>query len=324
MGLSKRTDDLKTLGLGRVHIHGAFRPNGAGGIVSGSQKGKGWSVARTSAGLYTVTFDDKYPAMVDCKAWARVADATPTIVQGGDYVAASKTMQIRVLQGTAGGVTEGTGFINIPISAAMEIEANDIPAMSDTEATATINAHGDLARNSTPILQRANVGTDQQLRIHWAAADVAEITFPNVIIPPDIKVNTDMVVHAIFGASGHVDPGKTVACHMFYNAASGAYAADAEVAANFTLADNENYQELTVTLASADIGGATPHPGFLNLSLLPAAHAADAVYLYGLWIEYTLADWATTGQIFSLTDLAADVDNEILFNAIFRNTSVNY
>jgi hypothetical protein len=87
-------------------VHGSFRPNGSSGVVSGATKGKGFSVARTSAGLYTLTFDESYPELVGFSGTARVADSTCTVVQGGDYVAASKTLQVRLLQGGAasGGV----------------------------------------------------------------------------------------------------------------------------------------------------------------------------------------------------------------------------
>ena len=46
--------------VGAVKGHkvvGSFRPNGSSGIVAGSQKGHGWTVARTSLGLYTITFN---------------------------------------------------------------------------------------------------------------------------------------------------------------------------------------------------------------------------------------------------------------------------
>lgn len=106
---------VRNVGANRVALQGAFRPNGAAGIVAGSYKGLydanskvGYKVVRTSAGLYTVTFAQAYKSLEKFTAWARVADATATIVQGGDVNATALTAQIRVLQGGAasGGVTK--------------------------------------------------------------------------------------------------------------------------------------------------------------------------------------------------------------------------
>lgn len=312
---------------GHVLCSGSFRPNGATGIVSGSVKGNGFTVARTSAGLYTVTFDDNhsFPGKVSVLAGVRAADATPTIVQGGDYSEANRTLQLRVLQAAAGGVTEATGFIPIPIESAREIASNDIIALMDESGTDEIAAGyasgGHLVKDSTPLLIRVNGATDKQKRITWAATIVDEIALAAIPIPPDMKASTDIEVHALFQADGHVNSGKTVDCQAFYNGV-GAYASDTEMGGNFTLADNENLQELTVTLAAANVGGATPHPGLLSLSLVPAAHANDAIYLMGMWLEYTRADWATTGQVFSPADMAADVDAEVSFAVVVDNDLV--
>ena len=91
---------------GLVHGHkiivGSFRPNGSSALVSSQVTGRGFSVARTSTGLYTVTFVDPYPQLVGFSFSARVSDATPVIVQGGAWSAANKTLVIRVLKETTG------------------------------------------------------------------------------------------------------------------------------------------------------------------------------------------------------------------------------
>jgi hypothetical protein len=46
--------------------------------------------------------------------------------------------------------------------------------------------------------------------------------------------------------------------------------------------------EYTVTIAAANVAG---HPGVLNIALVPAAHEADDLYLYGAWLEYTRKEW---------------------------------
>lgn len=93
---------LECVGIGRVLIHGSFRPNGSTGIVSGSEKGKGWSAVRTNTGLYTITFDDNFEALVSHWSSVREAAGNPTYCQFGDYVTtgATPTLQLRVMEQT--------------------------------------------------------------------------------------------------------------------------------------------------------------------------------------------------------------------------------
>lgn len=318
-----------SVGRNRVAVEGSFRPNGATGVVTGSVKGKGFSIARAGAGLYTVTFSEKANALDSVTAGVREAAGTPTFVQIGDYSASNKTLQLRVMQAATAGVTEGKGFIPIDIMAARELGGTTtFPDLSDTEATDTFAAGGYLALDSTPTLTRKNGTTDRMPIVTWAAADVQEIALPAIPIPPDIAVDSDVTVHALlegYNAGAIADSGKTVDCLAFYHKAGATYAADTEMGGNFTLPDDKKVNELAVTLDEADIGttGVTGHPGMLSLSLLPGAHGNDGIILHGMWLEYTLVDWATTGQVFTATDLAADVDNVVNFRALFRNSNVD-
>lgn len=92
----------RVIGNNRVTVHGSFRPDGATGIVSGSVEGSGFSVVRSNTGLYTITLDAPMAALVSFNAGVRAADATPTIVQFGDYDGTAGTIQLRVLQESGG------------------------------------------------------------------------------------------------------------------------------------------------------------------------------------------------------------------------------
>lgn len=88
--------DLKALGKGFKVIAGSFAPNGSSAIAATSRKGPGWSVARTSAGLFTITFTDAYIDMVSATASLQLATAADRIVQIGTYDSSARTLQIRV------------------------------------------------------------------------------------------------------------------------------------------------------------------------------------------------------------------------------------
>lgn len=84
-----------TRGKGYVAISGSFAP-AAGAVTAGSAKGAGYSVAYTSTGLFTITFEDSYKDMVSATATLQLATAADQIVQVGTYTAASKTLVLYV------------------------------------------------------------------------------------------------------------------------------------------------------------------------------------------------------------------------------------
>lgn len=311
MGANKRYDNVKVQGLGRTMIHGKFRPNGATGIVSGSPTGQGWSAARTSAGLYTITFDDKYAELVSAAGWCRAADATPTLVQAGDWSASNKTLQLRLLQGSTGTVG-ATGTVPLDIGTIREIVSNEIASMTDTEDTTTYTSGGMLAADTSPAINRVNAGTDKALRIEWAAGDTTELQFSPFIKPADLDSGTDLTIHLMLAKNTNTDTTATVDVQVFDGVG------DTEMGGATAALATADLTEYSVTIANANVAAA---PGFINVGLVPSAHAADEIYCYGAWVEYTKAD---AGMTWALTDLAADADAEILFEAIFRNTSIDY
>lgn len=105
-----------------IRVSGRFRPNGATGIVAGSEVGKGWSVARSGEGVYLITFSQPYANLISYKFGVRVADATPTIVQGGDYSATAGTLQVRVLQESTGTLAVADMSADVDNEVSFEVE----------------------------------------------------------------------------------------------------------------------------------------------------------------------------------------------------------
>lgn len=84
----------QTRGTDRVFLGYSFRPRGTSAPTD--LKGLGLaSVTRNSVGLYTMVFDEAYFDELAFVAGVRAADATLTHVQLGDFVAASKSLQVR-------------------------------------------------------------------------------------------------------------------------------------------------------------------------------------------------------------------------------------
>jgi hypothetical protein len=85
-----------SLDVGVVMVQGSFAPNGSSAVAAASNKGKGWSVARTSAGLFTITLQDIYPALLSATASLQLATADDKYCQIGSIDLSAKTVQIRV------------------------------------------------------------------------------------------------------------------------------------------------------------------------------------------------------------------------------------
>ena len=97
-----------------VIVAGSFRPNGSSALVAGqltpSRGYRGWSVVRTSAGLFTVTLPDQYAAVISLTATLRLTTLDDLYAQvgavSGITTGANGTIQIRVLQIDTGALAD--------------------------------------------------------------------------------------------------------------------------------------------------------------------------------------------------------------------------
>lgn len=95
-----------------IVIAGSFAPNGSSAVAAASNKGPGWSVARTSAGLFTLTFNEKYTELVSAVAALQLASGDDKAVQIGTWTQASKTLTIRVWDTSGGAETDVSANAN--------------------------------------------------------------------------------------------------------------------------------------------------------------------------------------------------------------------
>lgn len=93
--------DKRAHGRDYVDLDMSFAPNGASAVAASSIKGKGvYSVARTSAGLFTITFTSDYAALVCGTAHLQLATGDDKFAQLGTFTAgtssARATLTVRV------------------------------------------------------------------------------------------------------------------------------------------------------------------------------------------------------------------------------------
>ena len=97
------TFNLNTKSNDIIDIKGSFAPNSDATAVTATA-GTGWSAARTSIGLFTVTLDDRYPEIVSVMATAQTAAEADTKAVVGDIVdgsSAANSVQIRWITTTS-------------------------------------------------------------------------------------------------------------------------------------------------------------------------------------------------------------------------------
>lgn len=94
---NRNFNPMQALDRGVKIITGSFAPNGSSAVSAASNKGIGFSVARTSAGLFTITLEDSYVSLLAAVASLQLASADDKFCQiGAVDVVTAKTIQIRV------------------------------------------------------------------------------------------------------------------------------------------------------------------------------------------------------------------------------------
>lgn len=212
--------------------------------------------------------------VIDSGATATIQVQRPATPGGGTLAAGS----IGATQLATGAVTAAklsatlkTGFILLPLEGFRLISSNDIAASGTADG-------GVLSSDTAPALARVNGATDKALRIAWAAEGVAEIQ-ASFVYPPDLDEASNVEVHILAGMAGATDTPYLTVAYFEGVGDSNAGGNTATLAAAVA--------EKTVTIAHANVG-ATPKAA--TISITPQdAHDNDALYLYGVWIEYTRA-----------------------------------
>lgn len=128
-----------------------------------------------------------------------------------------------------------------------------------------------------PSLARVNAATDKMVRLVWAANEVNELQFETFAYPGDLDDTAALTVHLLAAMSGATNT-PTIAVSYWENTG------DTNAGGNTGAITGTTITEYTVSIAAGDVGA---HPKAAAISLIPAAHANDAIHVYAAWVEYT-------------------------------------
>jgi hypothetical protein len=163
------------------------------------------------------------------------------------------------------------GFIPISLAILREVVSNDIPNAAAQG--------GQLAKDTTPILEYINGDTDSCLRLSWAAGNQDAIVM-HAPLPPDFDVASDLELHFRVASGGTADKAGFDLDTYFNEGDMKVEDGCEQVTAATT------YEELITTIAAADIPSGAQA---VTIELTPKAHGADAMYCTAIWLEYTKA-----------------------------------
>jgi hypothetical protein len=83
-----------------VYLDGSFAPNGSSALVATSNRGKGFTVARTTNGVFTITLDNDYLALVAATATIQMSTPTDIVPQFGAYTGGTSSAQATLVLNT--------------------------------------------------------------------------------------------------------------------------------------------------------------------------------------------------------------------------------
>ena len=114
IGTLAATDEIikvKTSGTGGnvlvVADDALAKTNLSGGYTAEDSKvGQGFTVARASTGVYTISMKDLYDSLVACNATLQMSTGADKFLQFGDYSASGKTISLRVWDVSGTGVAD--------------------------------------------------------------------------------------------------------------------------------------------------------------------------------------------------------------------------
>lgn len=120
-----------------VAVGGSFAPNGSSAVSAASNNGSGFTVARTSEGLFTVTFSEARKNLLWAGAWLQLNAAANTKLQVGAYDSSAGTLTIRALTGA---LTAGSHAADVYTAAVPTTKTITFPAKASITDETTIRA----------------------------------------------------------------------------------------------------------------------------------------------------------------------------------------
>ncbi len=268
-----------------IVLGGSFSPLGNPVL----DRGRRVSVSAVTLGHYRITTLDSYPRILNAIAQVQTADNKSAHIQVGDITQNNNgTWSVDIF------VNRPIGFIPLPLYGAREIASSDIQNLA---------AHGGLlAKDSTPILERINAGTDKAWRLNWASSNVNPIDWGGIPTPPDLDDSQAMTFKARAEMGGSTDT-PTLSVVSSFGVGGGV--------TDTTGALADAIGTVQATIAAGDVSA---YPAALGgVEVTPGAHTTDALYLYSAWIEYVRKQ--------NLSHLDTDDNQRVQFSLEFSNST---
>jgi hypothetical protein len=159
------------------------------------------------------------------------------------------------------------GFIPISLMSLREVSSM---------AVGNIAANGGLlASDTTPVLAPINGATDGCQNVVWAASNNDPVIF-QVPLPPNLDDTADLILHTRIKSAGTTNA-------VGFGVDSWFDEGDTKVSDTSETNQTATWAEKITTIAAADVPAGAQT---LTISLTPAAHTTDIMYMSSVWLEY--------------------------------------
>jgi hypothetical protein len=124
--MPRYTYDVRSFNPNWVEVEGEFSPNGSSAVSSSSVKGIGFTVAYSSTGLFTVTFDEPFLELRCPWADLRLNAGGDAYAEIGIIVPASRTMQIRLWDISSAALADVAAHANNVVSFGCKLSTSKV------------------------------------------------------------------------------------------------------------------------------------------------------------------------------------------------------
>lgn len=256
---------LRTVpGSVEIEAAGAFA---VGATLYGAANGTVDDVSAGSAIGQAVEAAGSAGAIVECMEFGVLSTTAGTVSIADAGAFTSQATVEAALQELYQQIISIQGFVPIPLVGVRELSTGSFQ-------NAAANG-GLLASDTSPALNTVNGDTDGVFRVSWAAGNSDPIAFQTPL-PPDLDDTADLVIHFRASMAGATNT-CVISADTYFHAGGSKIEDDSGAVTGTTDA------EYTITIAGSDVPGGAQQ---ISCELTPAAHATDALYLTGLWLEY--------------------------------------
>jgi len=176
----------------------------------------------------------------------------------------------------------GPEVVPVPLGSLREVDANDVPQVSDNPSGDDPSGFGGLlCKGTTPILEFISGDSDSAMRLNYASGDQDPVVFDVPL--PNVEPEEAVEIYFRAGVHGSQDNPTLDAEVFFDEGGSKVTASSGSIQGDIDGNGQGDMAEYSITIADTDVpDGASS----MSVELTLGSHGTDMVAISALWVEY--------------------------------------